>query len=62
MDILDTIGNTPIVDLSRYSPKKEVRIFAKLEGSNPGGSIKDRVAKYLIEDAEKKKEKLIPAK
>lgn len=49
--VLETIGNTPLVELSRYSPSKRVQIFAKLEGGNPGGSIKDRVAKHLIDTA-----------
>lgn len=52
-DILDAIGHTPLVELPRMSPKKEVRIFAKLEGSNPTGSLKDRIAKYMIEQAER---------
>ena len=51
-NILDTIGNTPMVDVSELSPKKSVKIFAKLESENPVGSIKDRVAKYLVEAAE----------
>ena len=51
-DILDTIGNTPLVELTRMSPKESVRIFAKLEGNNPTGSLKDRIAKYMIEKAE----------
>jgi cysteine synthase B len=51
--ILDLIGNTPMVDVSALSPKPAVRILAKLEGQNPGGSVKDRAAKYMIEDAEK---------
>jgi cysteine synthase len=51
--ILDSIRNTPLVELSHYSHSSKVRIFAKLEGNNPGGSIKDRVAKYLVLDAEK---------
>jgi len=50
---LDLIGNTPIVDVSARSPNPRVRILAKLEGQNPGGSVKDRAAKYMIEDAEK---------
>ena len=50
--ILDHIGNTPLVEVSRMSPKPGVRIFAKLEGLNPSGSIKDRVAKYLVQQAE----------
>lgn len=51
-DILDAIGNTPLVELPRMSPKKGVRIFAKMEGCNPTGSLKDRIAKYMIEQAE----------
>jgi cysteine synthase len=50
---LDLIGNTPMVDVSALSPNPHVRILAKLEGQNPGGSVKDRAAKYMIEDAEK---------
>jgi len=50
--ILDTIGNTPTVELQRLSPKPEVRIFTKLEGSNPTGSGKDRIALKMIEAAE----------
>jgi cysteine synthase len=51
--VLDLIGNTPIVDISPLSPKPSVRILAKLEGQNPGGSVKDRAAKQMIIDAEK---------
>jgi [CysO sulfur-carrier protein]-thiocarboxylate-dependent cysteine synthase len=51
-DIVESIGNTPIVELPRLSPKPSVRIFAKLEGYNPTGSVKDRVAKAMIEEAE----------
>ena len=50
--ILDTIGNTPTVELQNMSPKPEVRIFAKLEGANPTGSVKDRIALKMIEQAE----------
>src|SRR5687767_12680580 len=50
--VLDLVGNTPLVELTRLSPKPQVRLFAKLEGQNPTGSIKDRVAKRMIEDAE----------
>ncbi len=50
--ILGTIGNTPMVELLRLSPKPEVRIFAKLEGQNPTGSVKDRIALKMIERAE----------
>ena len=52
MDLLDLIGNTPLVELRRLAPKPGVRIYAKLEGQNPTGSIKDRVAKAMIEAAE----------
>ncbi len=51
-DIVQAIGNTPLVELKRLSPKPGVRIWAKLESSNPTGSVKDRVARSLIEDAE----------
>jgi [CysO sulfur-carrier protein]-thiocarboxylate-dependent cysteine synthase len=50
--LLDLVGNTPLVELRRLAPKPTVRIFAKLEGQNPTGSIKDRVAKAMIEAAE----------
>jgi len=53
-DILDAIGHTPLVEIPRMSPNPEVRIFAKLEMLNPTGSVKDRVAKYLIEDLERR--------
>jgi cysteine synthase B len=51
-DIVQSIGHTPLVELRRLSPKPGVRIYAKLESYNPTGSVKDRVAKSLIEDAE----------
>jgi len=51
-NIVESIGNTPLVELPRLSPKPEVRIYAKLEGHNPTGSVKDRVAKSMIEAAE----------
>lgn len=51
-NILSTIGNTPMVRINRLSPKPEVEIFAKLEGFNPTGSIKDRIALKMIEQAE----------
>jgi len=53
--ILQTIGNTPIVELKRYSPSPKVKILAKLEGNNPGGSVKDRIALYMISDARKRR-------
>ena len=51
--ILDTVGNTPLVEIPRLSPDPSVRLFAKLEALNPTGSVKDRAAKYLIEDLER---------
>jgi cysteine synthase B len=50
--VLDLIGNTPVVDISQLSPNPKVSILIKLEGQNPGGSVKDRVALSMIEDAE----------
>ncbi|MCU1492444.1 MAG: cysteine synthase [Acidimicrobiaceae bacterium] len=52
-NVLELIGNTPVVDVSSLSPNPDVRILLKLEGANPGGSVKDRVALSLIEDAER---------
>jgi cysteine synthase B len=51
--VLDLIGNTPMVDVSQLSPNPNVRIIAKLENQNPFGSVKDRIAKSMIEQAEK---------
>jgi [CysO sulfur-carrier protein]-thiocarboxylate-dependent cysteine synthase len=51
-DILDAVGNTPLVGIQRLSPKQSVRIWAKLEGQNPTGSLKDRIALAMVEDAE----------
>jgi len=51
-DIVEAIGNTPLVELKRLTPKPGVRIYAKLEGHNPTGSVKDRVARSMIERAE----------
>lgn len=51
-NIVESIGNTPLVELPRFSPRPDVRIYAKLEGHNPTGSVKDRVAKAMIEAAE----------
>jgi cysteine synthase len=50
--LLDLVGHTPLVELPRLTPKPSVRLYAKLEGQNPTGSIKDRVAKAMIEAAE----------
>lgn len=51
MTILDTIGNTPMVELRRLNPNPAVKIYAKLEGNNPGGSVKDRPALNMIKSA-----------
>ncbi|AJA49324.1 O-acetylserine dependent cystathionine beta-synthase [Clostridium pasteurianum DSM 525 = ATCC 6013] len=53
-DIKNLIGNTPIVKINHIQIKDGVNIFAKLESNNPGGSVKDRIGIYMIEDAEKK--------
>lgn len=52
-NILDFIGNTPIVRINHLNPNPNLELFLKLEKFNPGGSVKDRVTKYMIEDAEK---------
>lgn len=51
-DIVESIGHTPLVELKTLSPKEDVRIFAKMESANPTGSVKDRVARAMIESAE----------
>ena len=51
-NILETIGNTPLIELKHVNPHSGVHIFAKLEGVNPSGSLKDRIAKRMIEQAE----------
>src|SRR5205809_4597291 len=53
-DLVQAIGNTPLVELRRLSPKPGVRLWGKMESFNPTGSVKDRVARALIEDAEEK--------
>ncbi len=50
--IIDSIGNTPIIEITKLAPEKGVKIFAKLEYMNPGGSVKDRAALYMINEAE----------
>ena len=52
-NVLDMVGNTPMVDVSKLSPNPNVRILAKMESQNPFGSVKDRIAKAMIESAEK---------
>ena len=51
--VLGTIGNTPLVDVSELCPNPRVQVLVKLEGLNPAGSVKDRAAKSMIEEAEK---------
>jgi cysteine synthase B len=51
MSVIDSIGNTPLVELKNLNGHARVRLMAKLEGSNPGGSVKDRVALYMIKKA-----------
>lgn len=52
-NVLDLIGNTPLVEINQLNPNKNVKILAKLESYNPGGSVKDRIALAMIESAEK---------
>ncbi|MBI2911616.1 MAG: cysteine synthase family protein [Chloroflexi bacterium] len=52
--LLDAIGNTPLVELRHLSPRPEVRLWAKLEGHNPTGSLKDRIARAMVERAERR--------
>ncbi len=54
MNIENTVGNTPLVKLVNINPYKHIKIYAKLEFFNPSGSIKDRIVKHIIEDAEKR--------
>jgi len=51
MSVLDSIGNTPLVELNNINPNPKVRLLGKLEGSNPGGSVKDRIALAMIRSA-----------
>jgi cysteine synthase B len=59
--LLDLVGSTPLVELPRLSPKPSVRLYAKLEGQNPSGSIKDRVAQAMLDAAESSGE-LVPGR
>jgi cysteine synthase B len=52
MGLLDAIGNTPMIEIVNLNPYPKIKIFAKVEGSNPGGSVKDRAALYMIKTAE----------
>src|SRR5579859_6928942 len=58
-NIVDTIGHTPLVELRALSPSASVRLYAKLEGTNPTGSVKDRIARQMIVEAERAG-KLVP--
>src|SRR5205085_4999894 len=52
-NLIDAIGNTPLVEMPHMTPNPRVRLYAKLEGQNPSGSVKDRIAKFMIEEAER---------
>ncbi len=56
MDLVELVGNTPLVELRRVNPNPGVRLLGKVEGKNPGSSVKDRAAKFMIEGAEKRGE------
>jgi cysteine synthase B len=56
MNLVDLVGNTPLVELARVCPNPRVRLFGKVEGNNPGSSVKDRAAKFMIEGAERRGE------
>ena len=60
-DLRSAIGFTPVIELRKLNPNPAVRLLAKLEGNNPGGSVKDRPALFMIEGAEKRGE-LTPGK
>ncbi|MFH0818612.1 MAG: cysteine synthase family protein [Patescibacteria group bacterium] len=55
-NLIQSIGNTPMIEFNNLSNNKQVKILAKLEGQNPGGSVKDRVALFMIKQAEKRKQ------
>lgn len=56
MSVLDAIGNTPLIEIKRLNLNPKVKVLAKFEGANPGGSVKDRPAYYMIKEAERTKE------
>jgi len=56
MNLVDLVGNTPLVELARVCPNPRVRLYGKVEGNNPGSSVKDRAARFMIEGAEKRGE------
>lgn len=53
-NVIEGIGNTPLVEIGKLNPNQKVKILAKVESANPGGSIKDRTALFMIEKAEQK--------
>lgn len=55
MSVIDCIGNTPLIKLENINPNPKISIYGKYEGANPGGSVKDRTALYMIKEAEEKK-------
>lgn len=56
MNLIELVGNTPLVELRRVNPNPGVRLFGKAEGNNPGSSVKDRAARFMIDGAEKRGE------
>ena len=52
-NVLECIGNTPLIRINRLNPNSDVTIYAKWEATNPGGSIKDRMAKFILDKAER---------
>jgi len=56
MNLIELVGNTPLVELCRVNPNSGVRLLGKVEGNNPGSSVKDRAAKFMIDGAEKRGE------
>jgi cysteine synthase B len=56
MDLVELVGNTPLVELKCVNPNRKVRLFGKVEGNNPGSSVKDRAAKFMIQGSEKRGE------
>jgi cysteine synthase B len=54
LDLRSSIGFTPVIELRKLNPNPAVRLLVKLEGNNPGGSVKDRPAMFMIEGAEKR--------
>jgi len=55
MGVFDAVGNTSLVGIENINPNPNVRLYAKLEGNNPGGSVKDRIALYMLQSARKRR-------